>query len=340
MRKLRAVVAATIKDKQNDYLLFGGSFRRRDYLHAFLKEQRGDFDSKVLMIPPFLADVLWNRIHAPRIESLVGAIDLLHTSDWTEPPSKAFKVTTVHDLSVLHFPELANLKIKAVHERKLKWVEKETDIVIVPSVATKDDLVDIGFSRSKIVVIPEASVFKKVNILKIQKVKRKHNISGKYLLSVGINPRKNTARIISSYKNFSLKKKMDLVLVGKPFQVDIESDRSVKVLGYVPDEDLAALYSGAEMLVFPSLYEGFGLPILDAFSCEVPVVTSNISSMPEVAGGAAILVDPFDEDSIVAGMEMVLKRRRVCVQKGLQRLKKYSWEKTAKETLRIYNSFS
>lgn len=102
------------------------------------------------------------------------------------------------------------------------------------------------------------------------------------------------------------------------------------------DRDLTALYTGAKVLVFPSLYEGFGLPILDAFASETPVVTSNISSMPEVAGGAAVLVDPYSIDSIVDGINKAITDRDKLIKKGKQRLKDFSWEKAARETLEVY----
>jgi glycosyltransferase involved in cell wall biosynthesis len=114
----------------------------------------------------------------------------------------------------------------------------------------------------------------------------------------------------------------------------------VRYLGPVSDEDLAALYTGAEVLVFPSLYEGFGLPILDAFACGCPVVTSNLSSMPEVAGDAAVLVDPYDVNSIADGIEKALRWRKGLIEKGSKWVKQFSWIKTAAETLKTYKEAS
>ena len=111
-------------------------------------------------------------------------------------------------------------------------------------------------------------------------------------------------------------------------------------MGNPDDKNLSALLSGASALVFPSLYEGFGLPILDAFNCRIPVVTSNISSMPEVAGEAAILVDPYDVDSISTGIDKALSSPKSLITKGLKRVKSFSWQKTAEETLKVYNEIA
>ncbi|MGB6839152.1 MAG: glycosyltransferase family 1 protein, partial [Microgenomates group bacterium] len=127
-----------------------------------------------------------------------------------------------------------------------------------------------------------------------------------------------------------------LVFIGHLFE-KIEQRRGVRFVGHVSIDELPVFYSGAEALVYPSLYEGFGLPILEAFACRTPVVTSNISSLPEVAGGAAELVDPYDTDSIAEGIRAALGRRKGLIKKGLKRVEDFSWEKTAKMTLEVYN---
>jgi glycosyltransferase involved in cell wall biosynthesis len=116
----------------------------------------------------------------------------------------------------------------------------------------------------------------------------------------------------------------------------IKESRNIRILGNVTQKDLIGLYSGAKALVYPSLYEGFGLPILEAFACGCPVVTSNISSMAEVAGDAAALVDPDSVESIGEGIEKVLRGPKSYIEKGLKRVKDFSWEKTARMTLEVY----
>ncbi len=295
------------------------------------------FKSKIFSLPPTFADIIWNRLHVLPIEFFIGKVDVFHSSDWTQPPSKAFKVTTIHDLVPLKFPELSHRKIVSAHQVRLKRVKKEIDRVITPSNSTKKDLIDIGIDKGKIRVIAEApdSIFRPVNKEEIEKVKRKYQIEGNYLMSVGVNQRKNTQRIINAFKKVRVNLDLILVIVGHPY-IDIEKVEGVRVLGQVPFEELPTLYSGADALVYPSLYEGFGLPILEAFVCKTPVVTSNLGSLKEVAGKAAVLVDPHSVDSVAEGVRKALSARKLLVKKGLARVKDFSWQKTAKETLKVY----
>lgn len=324
-------------DKDNSYVLFAGSLRRKaDILRIFP-------ETKVFPIPPTVADIVWNRLHILPIEKLLGEIDVLHTSDWSEPPSQAFKVTTVHDLSPFLYPNLfprdVIRNIVNVHKTKLSLVREESRRVIVPTSATRDDLVKLGFDEKVIRVIPEAasSIYKKVGVEETERVKRKYRIFGKYLLAVGMDPRKNTERIIKGFDLSMAGKDLKLVFVGQPKYMKVKQSRNIIILGKVVTDDMPALYSGAEVLVYPSLYEGFGLPILEAFACGTPVVTSNISSMKEVAGGAAVLVDPYDVNSISEGVLKALRGPKSFIDKGFTRVKEFSWQKTALRTLEVYN---
>lgn len=317
-------------DRENEYIPFAGAFRRRgEILNAFP-------NSKIFPIPPILADIIWNRLHAFPIEKLIGDIDVLHTSDWTEPPTDAFKVTTVHDLYPLKFPRMVHTKILEVHRRKLYWVRKEAKRIIVPSLSTKNDLTGLGFDESIIRVIPEAPALTRPSDEAIAEVKRKYNIREDYLISIGITPLKNTSRIIKAFRMASVGKDLKLILAGRPNNIKIGPERNVRMLGHIPQADLAALLSGSRGLIFASLYEGYGIPILDAFNCGVPVVTSNIASMPEVAGNAAVLVDPTSTDSIAEGITRIVRGSKGLVDKGNIRIKDFSWEKTARETLNVY----
>jgi glycosyltransferase involved in cell wall biosynthesis len=325
-------------DKKNEYVLFGGSLRRRGELKKFISTLEGNYSTKIVPLSPSVADFLWNRLHWGKPEWFLGKIDIFHSSDWTQPPTNAYKVTTVHDLSFFKYPKITPKKIISAQQRRMSRVLKEVDKVIVPSEATKKDLLDLGFDEEKVRVIPEAAGenFKKAKKSKIDNLKKKYKISGGYLLAVGTHPRKNIKRIIKAFEQVRAGKDLKLVVVGSK-EEDLDSDRGIRYVGHVEDKELAKLYSGAEVLVYPSLSEGFGLPILQAFACSCPVVTSNASSMPEVAGDAAILVDPWDTDSIIEGIERAISNRKTLVKKGKNRLKDYSWEKTAEMTLDVYN---
>lgn len=322
-------------DKENEYIFFGGSLRRIPDLKKFSLGLKGNFKIKFFPIPPTLADVLWNRLAFPKIEAFIGRHDVFHSSDWSCPPSNSFKVTTIHDLAPIKFPKLHAPNVVAAHKRRLIRVKKEVDRIIVPSSATKNDLVEMGFDHTKIRVIPWASVFKPVNKKAVDKVKNKYKIDRNYLLSIGVNPRKNTERIIEAFNRVRAGEELKLVIVGTE-HMKVKEERNVRFVGNITDEENAALHTGASALIFPSLYEGFGMPILDAYNCGIPVVTSNLSSMPEIAGDAAFLVDPYDVDSIAKGISEVLAKRKTFVKKGYARAKKFTWEDTARKTIGVY----
>lgn len=325
-------------DNENEYVLFGGSLRRKKELKEFADILSGNFSTRFLPLTPSLLEIMWNRLHWGKIEWFLGKVDIFHSSDWTQPPTDAFRVTTVHDLSTFKYPRLTHPKILKTHRRRLTRVIDEVDRIIVPSKATKKDLLELSVEEERIRVIPEApgEEFKPAKKKEIEKIKKEYKVSGGYLLSVGTNPRKNTQRIIKAFEKVKAGKELKLLIAGRR-EGETVIDRGIRYVGHVDDKKLATLYSGAEALVYPSLSEGFGLPILQAFACGCPVVTSDTSSMPEVAGKAAVLVDPEDVNSIVEGVEKALRRQKSLVEKGKEEVKKYSWEKTAKETLAVYN---
>jgi len=330
----KLVESLLVYDQENEYLLFGGALRRRQEILDVFSH------TKVFPIPPIVADILWNKLHKLPIEKLIGQVDVLHTSDWTEPPSSAFKVTTVHDLYPFKFPRLVHPKVLEVHKKKLYWVMKESKRIIVPSTSTKTDLLSLGIDESVIRVIPEAPALTRATDEEIVNIKKKYQIQGDYLISIGITPLKNTKNIIKAFHLSTAGKDLKLILVGHPSNIKIEPERNVRILGYIPQTDMAALLSGSRGLVFASLYEGYGIPILDSFACGVPVITSNTGSMPEVAGNAAELVDPNSVESIAEGIAKVIRGGKGLVEKGKIRVKDFSWEKTAKMTLDVYKEIN
>lgn len=312
-------------DKADQFILFGGSLRRSSELKTYTKN--------VYPLSPTIADFIWNRLHILNIEKLIGPIDVIHTSDWSEPPSKAFKVTTIHDLAPIKFPNETPKKVRDVHKRKLYWVLKESDRIIVPTHAVKNDLLEIGADVNKIRVIYESvnENFTKKGAAEVEDVKKKFKIYDDYILAVGIGERKNTRRLIEAFEKSKIKK---LVIVGGRKMAT--QTRGIIYTGFVSDSDLISLYSGAKALVYPSLYEGFGLPILQAFACSCPVVTSNLGSMAEIAGKAAELIDPTDVNSIASGIDKAVNSPKTFGKLGLKRVAEFSWEKCARETLEVY----
>ncbi len=298
------------------------------YFYSSLrKPYKGELRNvKSYRLPPSLFEVLFNRWRNISIERFIGPIDIFHSSDWTQPPSKAKKITTYHDVVPLKYPQWSHPKIVEVHKRRLKLVEKEADRVICVSEATKKDLLEVSrIPQDRITVIYEGPTanFKPQTQDKIAVFKKKYNLAKNYILAIGgVGERRNLERIKQATQG------LNLVIAGQ-------------TVPWLSEEEVELLYNGAQVLLYCSLYEGFGLPILDAFSCGLPVITSNISSMPEVAGDAALLVDPYDVSDIKQKLELLLSDetlRHELSKKGFNQVKKFSWEKCAQQTYLIYKS--
>lgn len=279
---------------------------------------------KAFPFPPTIAEVVFNKLRFLPIETLIGKVDVFHSSDWIQPPTKAKKVTTYHDVVPLKYPQWSHSKIVEVHKRRLGLVEKEIDMVIAVSESTKKDLLEISsIPEEKIIVIYEAAgeQFKPQDEVKVEEFRKKMNLPDKFVLAIGgVGERRNLARIKEAAKNYNL------VVTGQN-------------IPWIKEEELPLLYGAARVLLYPSLYEGFGLPILEAFGCGLPVITANISSMPEIGGDAAIYVSPEDTADIEKKLVLVMednKLRNDLIKKGLERAKNFSWEKCAEETLEVY----
>lgn len=279
---------------------------------------------KKFKLPPTLFEMLFNRWRNVNIERFLGPIDVFHSSDWVQPPAKAKKVTTYHDVIPLKYPAWSHPKIVSIHKKRLGIVEKEIDLVIAVSQSTKKDLLEISsIPEEKIVVIYEGPTadFQKRSEDETKKIKEKYNLPDKFVLAIGgIGEIRNLKVVKEVCKN------IPLVITGE-------------TIPWVDIDELELLYSSATVLLYPSLYAGFGVPILDAFCCGLPVITSNISSMPEVGGEAALYVNPQSATDIKKKLEQVLEDealREQMVKKGFEQVKKFSWQKAAMETAKAY----
>lgn len=324
----------------DEFILFGGSLRRRQELETIAKKLKGI--PKIFPFPPSLMDFIWNSLHILPIEKFVGPVDLIHTSDWTEPPSKYPKVTTVHDLVPFKYPQTTADSIKRTHKKRLAWVIRESDKIIAVSNATKQDLISIlRVPASKIVVIPEGVEERNIpQPLEIQEiVQRRYKTGDEFIFSLStLEPRKNQQALVSAYQ--IVKKtypNLKLVISGKTgWGEKVEPVDGVIMPGYIPYSDLPGLYSACLAFVLPSLYEGFGLSPLQAMACGAAVAVSNISSLPEVVGDAGVLFDPLSVDSIAAGIIEAIENRSVLREKSLLQASKFTWKKAAEETYRVY----
>ncbi len=317
-RKLSEELA---KNKNLDMVFFYSSFRK-PFRKGNLK------NVKSYRLPPTFFELLFNRWRNVSIEKFIGPVDVFHSSDWTQPPCKAKKVTTYHDVVPLKYPAWSHPKIVAVHKRRLKLVEKEIDMVIAVSEATKKDLLEVSnIPEDKITVVYEgpSGDFKPLEGERIKKFKDKYNLPEKFILAIsGIGERRNLRRIQDASKNYNL------VIAGQ-------------TLPWLEIDELELLYNSAEALVYCSLYEGFGIPIIDAFASGLPVITSNVSSMREIGGDAAVFADPYSVDSIREKIDVVIfdkDLRNQIIKKGFERSKLFSWKKAAEQTTKVYQKLT
>jgi glycosyltransferase involved in cell wall biosynthesis len=280
-------------------------------------------------------------------------VDVFHTQyvGWTLGSAKL--VLTVHDLSFEYFPETFP-RVRALGLKMTRGSVRRAAAVIACSENTRRDLRRFyGVDEGKVYVIPEAAdpMFSPCRMPgDLQKVRCRYGLRKPYILSVGtLQPRKNIPRLVQAFlqarqaPGFDL----DLVLVGKEgwgpgLGLGSEAvEAGIRMTGYVPEDDLPVLYSGATAFVYPSLYEGFGLPVLEAMACGTAVITSNTSSLPEVAGDAAVYVDPSRTESLVQALLDVARRpawRRELGERGLRRAQRFSWDDTARKTLAVYEA--
>jgi len=266
--------------------------------------------------------------------------------------SKIKKISIVYDIVWKLFPETMNFQGKAVMKFLAKWNLKRADLLIAISESTLSDVKNILQINTNIMSVPLAAdshVFFKAGKNMITSIMKKYDIRKKYILSVStLEPRKNLKSLICALSETDLKDKYQLVLVGDIgwiqkdfFSLIKQKNLDVLITGYVPKEDLAPLYSGAELFVYPTLYEGFGLPVLESMQCGCPVISSNNSSIPEVAGDAAILVQADDIKKLSSTICNVLENNRLRIslsRKGLERSKQFSWEKYAEQMINIFLS--
>ena len=291
----------------------------------------------------------------PRIEWF-GGFDVLFATNFVPPPNRAARVVaTVHDVAFRRFPDTAPQAVTWWLEAVQHTVHHAARL-IAPSEWTKRDLVELyGAPDGRIAVIPlgvDCGVYRPSSDERIVHVRRAFGIDGPYLLALGRGPRKNLPRLLAAFAALPRDVRPTLVIAGarewsldgsdpgpdalREMPADVRA--AVRLVGYVPEAEKVALLGGAIGLAFPSLYEGFGFPVLEAMACGTPVLTSNTSSLPELAGDAALLVDPIDVDAIREGLVTLVTdddlRGRLRVS-GLARASGFDWTETARRTAAV-----
>lgn len=285
-----------------------------------------------LPLPPKAMTVLWNDLHTLPIETLIPGLDWFITSDWTEPPSKVKKATIVHDLAFKRFPHTIDPTIMRVMQKKLSLVGKESTIIFSDSQATKTDLTEFyNLCENKIIVNYPGITPLKQSQTSMPDLQKKYGFSKPYLITVGkLEPRKNLTRLFEAFELLN-NTEIELIVVGQKGWGDMPAQtKNVILAGFVSDEDLTALYKNSLGLVFPSLWEGFGYPAVEAMQLGIPTALSGRSSLAELGNDRAILFDPESVDGIFAALQQLISdqelRKRI-VSRGLEFSNTLTWER-------------
>lgn len=343
-------------DSENEYILYGIFYDcfPRGWKRADIPKT-GNFRLHQKNFPSWWVDRKWKNFRKYK-EKLFGGVDVLHSTAFTMPlVSKLKVVVTIHDLSIFIYPQHHTEANYQFVTRNVHQAARQASFIIADSENTKREIRRfLHFPEEKIEVVYLAAgdIFnRKCSGDSLSQIKDKYKIKKGYFLSVGsMEPRKNLGRALVAFKALIEMKKADYQFVitgGKGWKNEafynlirkLDIDEHLVFTGYVPEEDLPPLYQGADVFVYPSLYEGFGLPVLEAMTSGVPVITSNTTSLPEVAGDAAILVNPMEVFEIYEAMEALATKpqlREELKVKGEEQSRRFSWEKTAHQTLEIY----
>ncbi len=314
--------------------------------------------SSTRLTPVWLARI-WNRLRWPvPVEVFAGRAELYHATDFVLPPTLpgTRTIVQVHDLSFVRVPEAAAPRLKAYLDRVVPESVARAHRVLADSQATKTDLIELYGTPSEKVMVLYGGVdqrFRPAPADAVATVRQKYGLDNiPFIFSIGtVQPRKNYGRLIQALAQVRQRGlDVHLVIAGgrgwleDPIYQMIETagmQAYVHLIGFADDDDLPALYTAASGFAFPSLYEGFGLPVLEAMACETPVLTSNVSSLPEVAGRAALLVDPYRVDEIAVNLEKLLGDTEVrsgLIQLGRDQVEKFSWQAAATQLIEIYEN--
>ena len=300
---------------------------------------------------------LWHRLRVPLpVELALGRLDIFHSPDFVLPPvARAAKILTIHDLSFLRVPECADPRLRWYLGQVVPRSVRRADYLLADSESTRQDLIEfLGVSpeRAQVIYGGVDSAFAPVeDEAALRAVREKYACGRPFILAVGtLEPRKNYPTLIRAFAQARERAHLPhvLVIVGKKGWVyepifdaveELGLQDSVLFPGFVPDSELPALYSAANLLATPSFYEGFGLPPLEAMACGTPVVVSDVSSLPEVVSDAGLRVDPHDADELAHAILRLMEDstlRTTLREAGFVQARKFTWDKAARELLAVY----
>ncbi|HET7307837.1 MAG TPA: glycosyltransferase family 1 protein [Gammaproteobacteria bacterium] len=283
------------------------------------------------------------------------AIQLYHEPNFVPLRFDGPIINTIHDLSILRFPEThPKERVRAIGDELPAAIERSDVVITVSEFIAREIIETFSVDPSKVRAIHNgvSEQFRPRKACEVHDCLAKHGLTyGRYLLAVGtLEPRKNITSLIRAYEKMppGVRRRFPLALagmkgwhygeLGREMEPLVAADE-IKLLGYLSDDELPQVYAGSSMLVYPSIYEGFGLPPLEAMACGVPVIASNRASLPEVVGDAGVLVEPYDIDAIAEAIVSLIDdagERERLGRVGLERSRGFSWQKCARETLAVY----
>ncbi|MDF1498225.1 MAG: glycosyltransferase family 1 protein [Patescibacteria group bacterium] len=340
-----------------EYKLFYNGYKKTKLDYDFLKLP--NVELREYKIPNRMLDISFQFLNYPKIDKMLKGIDIFFSPHiFSSAISKNCKtVTTFHDLSFERYPEFYSIGKNYWHfSMNPKKQAQKADKIIAVSNSTKNDLIEIYKAKpEKIKVIYSGVADKSKNIndqSQILRIKKKYNLPKEYILYLGtLEPRKNIISLIQAFENLKDNngtkiENLKLVIAGSKgwlykdiFKV-VEISKYKKDIiftGFIDNNDKSFIYSLAKLFVYPSFYEGFGFPPLEAMSVGTPVITSNFSSLPEATGDAAIVINPYNIDELKTAIELVLideKLKNIMIKRGFEQINKFSWQTCAENTLK------
>lgn len=336
-------------DPENQYLIFANQVVNRAFGNSLAGAR--------IRARPFktrIERILWEQAILPA-QIREERLEVFHSPHYTMPLSaRCASVVTFHDMTFFLYPQMHTLYKRIFFRTMMRITSLRASAIIVDSESTRHDLIKIlKIDEKRVFAVPlgvSASFRRLADRFQVEEISRKYKLPERFILYVGVlEPRKNLSTLTRAFKLLIDRGlKHTLVIAGRKgwfyddlFKTieDLNLKAEVILTGYIPDEELPFLYNAADLFVYPSLYEGFGLPVLEAMACGVPVITSNISSLPEIVGAAGVLVNPNEINELADKIYNVLTDRQFHDElgnEGLARSRLFSWARTAKETLAVY----
>ena len=350
---LNLIEALAAIDQQNTYTIY---VTRKAAVDRFKDRWPNFLVRRILPHTPLVRIPLTLSVELRR-----RPVDVLHVQYTAPPAAPCPVVATIHDLSFEHLPDTFNRRSRTqLRFTVRRTAQQAAKIVTLSNYSRRDICETYRISTEKVTVTPAAAPMHFGPVgreTELKRIRQRYGIDSDYILSLSsIQPRKNLVRLIEAYsslRNARAQSKLPtLVIAGKRGWLDADVFRAaeqsglgtdVLFIGYVAEPDLPALFSAAASFVYPSYFEGFGLPVLEAMQCGTPVIAGNRTSIPEIAGDAALLFDPFDSQALAAALAQVMddgELRASLRKRGLARAAQFSWQDTARRTLKVYESLA